>query len=718
MLKKFYTIALITSLVSLCSLRAETAGYTIRLDNNKPLKNLSQSYVGYDAEDFACGFNFNWMLNAGRKKFADYCHRAGVRCLRFAEMSRYSWRGEVPTRMMIAAVYGAKYSGNPQIAANARGRKLDWWFEPESFWSFCRENRIVVIPMINAESYYDAATKEAHYIVNKPEFYQKAAREAAAYLKWLKDKGYLDLAKAWEIGNECYLKGWNPEEYAAYVKVLISELRKVQPDIKLGIPTFICSPDNPDVKMIMKRISSAAPMSKSKEWQIYEKAMRWTAGVIKALGDDARYIAYGVQHSYGAGRSYNTNYKGIETNYKLLQALPGSRKWELINTEWRDRSGENLWCHRSFRNSALWKSKFVLLLMAYPHMRYTAAHSLFAFAGGLYWSNGSRWGLQFLPDRQPLYDRDNPDGKPRFDIGAFGPVVKMCNDLIDTHPLLLEHKAEMGKMSSAIYYESLTAGGAVKGDIDYIASMSESCDSLGLIIVNTNNHSVRVNISSSFGNVDTGSGQIEVLLCKGDLLDRLQIPGSGYYPWHIECYGQGGKKYIQVPANSIMKAVLPLKVSSAKIFEGINLIKRGKFDGQSKAVPAGFKGLSGAKLDIAANGALKVSNPGNAKVIYLTVPFGKVSDKNKQDFEISYECRAVPGKASKLKGSLLIAAPGWKKLGSKSFTADRNWQNVKASFAVAPGGKIMLIRINIYNLAKNSQLLFRNFKMNKLDNTK
>ena len=33
-----------------------------------------------------------------------------------------------------------------------------------------------------------------------------------------------------------------------------------------------------------------------------------------------------------------------------------------------------------------------------------------------------------------LYDENNPSGKPRFDIGAFAPVAKMCNDLIDTAP--------------------------------------------------------------------------------------------------------------------------------------------------------------------------------------------------------------------------------------------------------------------------------------------
>lgn len=295
-------IRIISAIASLflsadCAANSKTSDYIIELKNAAPVKNLSQSYVGYDAEDFACGFNFRWMLNEGRKEFSNYCRLAGVRCLRFGEMSRYSWRGEIPTRMMIAAIYREKYPERPELARKTLEHKLNWWFKPDKFWTFCRENRIAAIPMINAQSYYDATENKGYSIINKPECYRKAAMEAAAYLKWLKDEGYLDMAKAWEIGNESYMKGWKPEEFAAFVKILIHELRKIQPDIKLGIPTFICSQDNPDVKLMMKRINTVGTMSKNKEWQLYENWTKWTAMVIKSLGKDAKFISYGIQHS-------------------------------------------------------------------------------------------------------------------------------------------------------------------------------------------------------------------------------------------------------------------------------------------------------------------------------------------------------------------------------------------------------------------------------------
>jgi len=685
----------------------------IYLPDANPKKNLTKCYVGYDAEDFACGFNFNWMLTTGRKEFKEYCYRAGVRCLRFAEMSRYSWRSELATQKMKAATYAAKYPHAPHIARNTLKKKIDWWFNPELYWSFCRENRIIVLPMFNAESFYNPKDKKAYYFVNKPEHYQAAADESAAYVQYLKDKSYLDLAKVWEIGNECYLKKWEPVEYANFVKILIKTVRTVQPDIKLAMPTFICSRDNPDVKAIMKRIKSASPNGKKTEWQIYDEAMKWTADVIKALGKDAQYISYGVQHSYGAGSSYNSNYKGIDSNYTLLQAMPESKNWRLVNTEWRDRSGENLWSHRAFWNSALWKSKFTLLLMAYPQMDYTAVHSLFAFSGGLYWSNGKDWVLQFRSNRSRLYDENNPNGKPRFDIGAFAPVAKICNDLIDTHPNLLVHKAGLGKMSSALYYESFRknrndAKVAVKSDLDYLVAVNDTYDSLALLIVNTYNKKVKVTLKTAFGKADIGAAQIELFSCDPLLLDQLQIPGSGFYPWKLSHYEQNMQNHLTVPANSFMKVTVPLKYSGKSLPKGANLTP--KISG--KRIPRGFYGTGGAKVAFASPDSIRITNPTKAKTVYLQVPISKigVSDTGRK-FKFGLKFKSN----KQLTCSALIAGKGWSRLGGKKFIAKNMWQTVEVEFNLKAKEKIKLIRLNIYNCPTDGALLTKDFILKQVN---
>ena len=610
---------------------------------------------------------------------------------------------------MRAAVYAAKYPHKPQIVQNALKNKLDWWFSPELFWTFCRENRITVLPMFNAESYYNVSDNKAYYIVNKPEHYRAAAKEAAAYVKYLKEKGYLSMAKVWEIGNECYLKGWKPAEYAAYVKCLIKAVCQVQPDIKLAIPVFICTRDNPDVKAIMKRLEVTSLRGGKTEWQIYDQAMKWTAGVIESLGKDAQKISYGIQHSYGAGPAYNSNYKGIDSTYRLLQAFPGSRKWRLINTEWRDRSGENLWCHRAFWNSALWKGKFVMLMMAYPHMDYTGAHSLFAFSGGLYWSNGKRWQLQFNPARQIMYDSGNIDGKPRFDIGAFGPLAKMCNDLIDTHPKLLLHHSGMGKMSSAYYYDSFRANrtnpkAAVKSDLDYIVAAGSNYDSLALLVVNTKATEVKLRIKSVFGKADIGAAEIELLKSKAGMLDMLQIPGSGFYPWEVTRYGQNMQGSLVVPPNSVLKAVFPFKFTAEALPQGTNLIP----DAVSGRIPAGVNGLSGAKLKSEAGGGISVSNPSEAKTVYVQIPSGAINSGGK--YSLSLKHRSLK---QKVLCSILVAGQNWSKIASNKFYASGNKKRSELKFELKAGAKVKLIRINIYDLKKDNKLLLSDITLSR-----
>jgi hypothetical protein len=703
---------------TLGTIQAKEDVRTITVDLFKVEKNLEQSYVGYDAEDFACRFNFNWMLTTGRRDFAKYCQQAGVRCLRFAEMSRYSWRGELPTRLMRARTMAHSYPKIKGLYQKLAAKKLDWWFKPELFWSFCRENRIVVLPMFNAVSYYNPEKKQAYCIVNRPEHYVAAAKEAATYVKWLKDNGFLDLAKLWEIGNECYLKGWKPQEYAAFVKILVKEVRQVQADIKLGIPTFICTRDNPDVKEVLRRMRAGTAQIKSRERSMYQQALTWSGGVIEALGNTAKHISYGIEHSYGAGSSYISNYKGIEVTAKLLDAFPNSRKWRLSNTEWRDRSGENPWCHRQFLIAALWKSKFVLTLMAYPRMDYTAAHSLMAFSGGLYWSNGQEWILQRNPVNQRLYDL-NGNGKPRFDVGAFGPVVKMCNDLIDTHPEMLAHGADMGEMSSAKFYDTAYQGkGAPKLDLQWLISTNASRSSLRAVFVNTHKKAIKIKLTSSQGLIANGAAVIRTLQCEPGQELTLQIPGQGHN-WNVRTYGMSPdlrqfwnveifKRSADTPLvllpQSVSLVTLPVKLNQAVL----------KYRNRVRSdLPGSIRGFAiSGDADISLqNGTVAVTGRGKGRALLLfpLKPPGK-SDKTR-NFTASFKVSAD----TPVKCVLLVADDKWNPAANQPIITKPGWQTVTKTFVLPAGRGIKLFRANIYNLTSGKKLFIKDvvFKMNQ-----
>lgn len=718
MVKRLRKLLLSGAIVALLLSTGTAQVKNIELDNSAVKKNLSESYVGYDAEDFACGFNFNWMLTEGRKQFSEYCKAAGVRCLRFAEMSRYSWRGELPTRMMQTEKLAHNY---PKVA-NVRERwmrnKLDWWFTPESFWSFCQENRIAVLPMFPAISYYNPQDKKAHIIVNNPSHYKPAAQEAAAYVKWLKDHDYLHLAKVWEIGNESYLVGWKPAEYAAYVKELVKAVRAVQPDIKLAIPTFICTPDNPDVKAVMQRMTAGNPALKGREWEIYHKNLKWSGDVIKELGEAAKYISYGVQHSYGASPSYNSNAKGVETNHKLLLAHPNSKDWRLVNTEWRDRSGEDLWCHRAFRTAALWKAKFVLLMMAYPQMDYTCAHSLFAFSGGLYWSDGRKWLSQWLPGRAAeLMDTNNPDGKPRFALGAFGPVVRMCNDLIDTHPLLIGHQAELGKMSSALFYKSYySRKEPVQGDLEWLAATNEARDSISMIFVNTRMDTAQVAIKTKYGQALPGAATVQVMSCRPDMLDMLEIPGYKV-PWQIENYGTNDQPAISIPGNSVVRITFPVNLKNVNMPGKRNLIKNGSCKTASKSVPEGYKGVDGAKLSGCPEGAIEVTNSGDKQTILFYLPFTPPgSASHDREYVMNFKMKAKTDKGKKAACTLLIADQNWGPVIAKKLTPDSNWQAFSEKFTLKAGNAMKMIRFNITGCEQTDAIRFKDFELQEINN--
>ena len=663
-------------------------------------KDLHKSYVGYDVEDFACGSNFKWILSKGRSEFAQKCHEAGVKVWRFAEMSRYSWRGELPTRLMLARKVQNHYKGSKSIYKRYASRPLDWWFAPELFWSFCRENNIFVIPMINAVSYYNPKKKTAFCLVNNPEHYAPAADEAAAYLQWLKDKDYLDLAKVWEIGNESFITGWKPEEYAAFVKILVPKLRKIQPDIKLGIPIAITTRDNPDMEEILRRFRQGKPANRKTEWDIYLEVMRWSGKVIQSLGKTAEFIQYGIYHSYGAEPLYNSNIKGLMTSSNLLKAFQGSRKWRLLNTEWRDRSGEDGACHRNFRVAALWKAKFVMLMMAFPSMDYTCAHSLFGFSGGLYWSDGNWWSMQSVnrerASRSRLLDH-NGNGKPRFDIGAFGPVAKMCNDLIDSHPLLLSNGAELGPNSSALYYNYIYFNKKQKTDIQWLISTNSKRDSIAAIIVNTGHNSRKVNINTPQGKVDITAAQITTLTSLPNQENMLQIPGYNR-TWQLQSSGQFREKTITIHPQSVNLITIPIALDK-KFIKYVNAV-----NSQLPKSTKGFTASKGCRVELRNGAAAIVANKTDAKTATLSVPCRIIkADDAIRNFELHFKIKAT---SEKTKCVPLIIGSKWEKITAREIMVNKTWNQIKMSFQLPAGQAIKMFRFNIYNLkAENAVLL-------------
>ena len=342
-------VAAVVALVTTIAAIAAGEVRVINVDPDRVIKDISASYIGVDAETHATGADMTWMLTDGRDESAKYARLVGLRRMRICDVSRYSFRGEYQTRLLWAKKYAP---GNPKKQKRIMAKPVPW-FDPEELFSFCKEHGIRLIPMFNSKVYYDADDGVARPFIDKPEYYEAAAKEAAAYVKWVKDHGYSDVVAAWEIGNELF-DCWDPRELAKYVKLVIRATRQVDPDVKLALDCRVVTPDNPDAKALMARIRADGPGGGTWLRDVHYRQAKRTLILFEELGEEARHITYGIVHVYGADSSWTCNYKGLDAPNKLLQSLENTKHMRMIVTEWRARSSEDWVCQPGlFTNSMI-----------------------------------------------------------------------------------------------------------------------------------------------------------------------------------------------------------------------------------------------------------------------------------------------------------------------------------------------------------------------------
>ena len=529
----------------------------LEVDLNRVQKNISTSVAGYDAEDFATGVNFNWMLNEGREKLIEKFNQAGVECLRFATCGRYNFRGERQTREMIAVYYARN---NPEYFKKLMNRKLEWWFKPEDFFSLCKTMNIKVIGMFDTRAFWNPEKKCAQWLPDcDDKDIRQAALDNAAFVKWLKDNSYLDLVVGWELGSEPWYAGRMPaDKFIKYAKYTIEETRKISPDIQFAVPAFICSSDYPELKTVAARVKATSPEYNTGEYKAYRYALNWTTEVLKGLGEKLKEFKWAKIHTYGTSSNYNSNYYGLKRHYLLLKSQPESKHLRIMNTEWRFTAGDNPSGHRKFKIGALWNAKFLADMVAFPEMDYSGAHSLFCFSGGLYYSDGKKWVLQqigkgFRQKGLPWFiPSDTPLNRPDIEIGAFGIVTKMMNRLIKRTPFMLSHGSENGKMSSTKFI------GAGKTDVQWLIATDKEKKSIGVFMINTRKH--RVPVTIKLKDMDkklyVRDAIVNILKCKPGMLDVYEIPGKQL--WDFQEY-IGSEKGLELPAESVCYFWIPVK---------------------------------------------------------------------------------------------------------------------------------------------------------------
>ena len=65
--------------------------------------------------------------------------------------------------------------------------------------------------------------------------------------------------------------------------------------------------------------------------------------------------------------------------------------------------------------------------------------------------------------------------------------------------------------------------------------------------------------------------------------------------------------------------------------------------------------------------------------------------------------------------SALIAGDKWQKIAAKGFKATGSWKELEFDFTLKAKIKVKLIRLNIYNLPKEGNLILKNFKLKEIN---
>jgi hypothetical protein len=522
----------------------KTAAEVLTFNVDDVKKDLKDSIQGVDAESFAIGrstwgINLRTLLNEQRSEFKAFLKKVGRPTMRMMDFSRYSWRGPEVTD-----------------ALEVKGSK-EWWWSPKELHEFCRENDIKLIGFFDTKKLYDVKTGKVTSLLDHktktlnmtPEQMDALVEENLYKLRWVKKNGYLDLYSAWEIGNEVYIAGVNsPEVYATFAKKMTKAAKKVDPKIRVAVTIFVCAAD--DANLFSQSGKNPRDMSGKEEQDVYDKWLAWSNTVMKLLGDVGKDIYYINLHLYGPSLRYNANAKGIDTHVRVVQKHPNMQHARFIVTEWRHTGSSELHGQREFKTSALWAAKFSMVLLAHPLMDSTGIHDFFTYSGTGYWSDGKIWRAQWK-SLSPRKAYPSKTGKRELQVGPFGPVLKMLNNIARNYPLLLEHKANLGKYSSADFFDNCSPKTVTEDegrDLQWIIACNRKKNKFGGMVVNTHVYPVRITLQSKGKKYNITKATSEN--CPADKLFELEIPGDAKF-WKLEALKVNSDGSIDLPPLSI-----------------------------------------------------------------------------------------------------------------------------------------------------------------------
>lgn len=502
--------------------------------------------------------NADWYYNTHREDTARAFAESGTELVRITDAVVHH-QGERAERVMFATRW-ARHAWGRAALDMKRWRS---WTAQENMFGFFKEHRMKVMLCLNGSVYdpdADAMTDDDG----------KVERATLDFLRWIQDRGYAETVVGAELENEPYY-GRKPADYARRWNRIIPKIRALWPDLSIGLPIAIYAENDPDIAAVRRR----GELTDALDGPTHTAAHinQWTGNAIKAMSREALSGISHVQiHTYGANGSYTANHGGIRKARRMLKIYPELAGRNFWITEWRDRSDEDIVCHRQFSRT-LWKAQYLQMAVAQRDVDATFLHANGTCAGNLYQSNGRFWVMQRdifggtkLPDT-------TGDGNWRLDVGTAGPLFRLFNDALRRNPLILAHGDEKNygfdantRMYDAdvMRYFAERDGKSIPPrdtDLTWLIARNKGPErpSVALLLVNT--HEDRREVRLSAKECTLGAAWFHLITCEKNLVNEAEMPGERK-PWKVTAYQKRAVGRITLPEQSI--AVIEIGVKNLK----------------------------------------------------------------------------------------------------------------------------------------------------------
>lgn len=398
-------------------------------------------------------------------------------------------------------------------------------------------------------------------------------REMVRFVQWIVDNGFKDQVVGIELGNEPYF-GDNPERNASRWAQIVPEIKRIFPEVDIGIPIAEYRAGDPDIAAVRARSTAVDKWFEGGSEFGFQRLNQWSGRFIVAFADSLKYCSHVIYHFYGGDAAYGCGAAGFGRIRSFAKVFPEIKDMKVWVTECRERSDED-WRCQMMHSSTLFKACYMMAAISQPEIDAICVHQLAQLSGGFLVANGKGWWLQVDALRRAIPDPD-ADGQPRIEPGPAGPLFRLYNEALLSHPIILKHGSNdlqgpkcgwsicnqyYGWHHKAVQWRRE----GVKNQHDFwnaewIAAVDPQMKSVVLVCCNPREKVWKPTFAVP--GCKLGKAKYRMFGCRPDAVFLHQVPGEPPPTWELEKAGPSDA--LEIPAYTVATVEIPITGGAPK----------------------------------------------------------------------------------------------------------------------------------------------------------